>query len=142
MVDEDHVDLRRQPRQNLDEQVQSGAARHRELRLLENNPNRLEQIISPSVVLDGIATAIPAGEAVANRQFANHGERHTEGDWGKPGGWRHARRQTAGRTPSFSGIHGMVYRAADCPRVRVRPWGKCGRWDTDHAVSHSIMAGL
>lgn len=86
MVDEDHVDIHRQPQQNLDGQVQSGAARHRELRLLENNPNRLEQIISPSVVLEGIATAIPAGEAAANRQFANHGERHTEGDWGKPGG--------------------------------------------------------
>lgn len=86
MVDEDHVDIHRQPQQNLDGQVQSGAALHRELRLLENNPNRLEQIISPSLVLEGIATAIPAGEAAANRQFANHWERHTEGDWGKPGG--------------------------------------------------------
>ena len=66
--------------------VRKASALHRELRLLENNPNRLEQIISPSVVLEGIATAIPAGEAVANRQFANHGEWHTEGDWGKPGG--------------------------------------------------------
>ena len=45
MIDEDHVDIHRQPQQNLDGQVQSGAALHRELRLLENNPNRLEQII-------------------------------------------------------------------------------------------------
>ena len=45
MVDEDHVDIHRQPQQNLDGQVQSGAALHRELRLLENNPNRLEQLI-------------------------------------------------------------------------------------------------
>ncbi len=86
MVDEDHVDIHRQPQQNLDGQVQSGAARHRDLRFLENNPNRLEQLISPSAVLERIAAAIPAGEAVANRQFAHHWERHTEGDWGKPGG--------------------------------------------------------
>jgi len=43
VVDEDHVDVRGQPWQILDEQVQSGAALHRELRLLENNRTRLEQ---------------------------------------------------------------------------------------------------
>jgi hypothetical protein len=36
-------------------------------------------LLSPRIM------AIPAGEAVANRLFADHWELRTEGDWGKPG---------------------------------------------------------
>ena len=54
MVDEDHVDIHRQPQQNLDGQVQSGAALHRELRLLGSPHPRRDDPVKRHRVLFGL----------------------------------------------------------------------------------------
>lgn len=85
MVDEDHVDIHRQPQQNLDGQVQSGAARHRELRLLKNNPNRLEQLISPAPSWSASLRPSRREKPSPTDSLPTIGNCHTEGDWCNPG---------------------------------------------------------
>jgi len=50
-----------------------------------DNPNLQVRTKDVDCLLSPRLKAIPAGEAVANRLFADHWELRTDGDWGNPG---------------------------------------------------------